>query len=476
MVAWAVRTCESRARGGIRAARPARSRKARLLAAALLLGGVAVAGCTSGSHPEAHAAVTPTGAAATPVNVAGSCLSAPVSCYAPRLFQVAYGILPLLDQGIVGRGETVTVLLPGSPPGVAPADNTAPNGDRVQGGPAGTTDIRADLAAFDAEFRLAAPRIQLVTTLSGPARQWQGTDQEVQDLEIVHAVAPGAALRVVLMPASAQASAATATAGLLAGLPLALSGTDVALIDWSLGEHLFTRAQVTRLHSLLAGAQARHVTVIASSGDNGGFSETPFGGTAVAEASLPAADPLVLAVGGTTLTASPTTGAYTSETTWNGQAGFSISQGASGGGFSHRFTRPAYQDGVPRTSAMRGVPDVAGDAGQSGGLPILNTIGGRGGAVNPASGTGAAASLWAGVVALADQDARHDLGFVNPAIYRIARGSRYHQAFHDVTTGSSVQTLPYPGGTAGYAAGPGWDPATGWGSPSAQVLVPLLAA
>jgi hypothetical protein len=36
-------------------------------------------------------------------------------------------------------------------------------------------------------------------------------------------------------------------------------------------------------------------------------------------------------------------------------------------------------------------------------------------------------------------------------------------------------TMPYPIGTVGYQAAPGWDPATGWGSPDAQVLVPLLA-
>jgi subtilase family serine protease len=93
----------------------------------------------------------------------------------------------------------------------------------------------------------------------------------------------------------------------------------------------------------------------------------------------------------------------------------------------------------------------------------------------PASGTSASASLWGGLMALADQYAHHALGFVNPAIYRIARGSRYHQAFHDITTGSNIVNAP-PAGMGGYQAGPGWDPATGWGSPDAQVLVPLLAA
>ena len=64
-------------------------------------------------------------------------------------------------------------------------------------------------------------------------------------------------------------------------------------------------------------------------------------------------------------------------------------------------------------------------------------------------------------MALADQYAHHDLGFVNPAIYGIARSSSYHKAFHDITTGSNIQTMPYPRGTAGYQTAPGWDPATG---------------
>jgi hypothetical protein len=75
-------------------------------------------------------------------------------------------------------------------------------------------------------------------------------------------------------------------------------------------------------------------------------------------------------------------------------------------------------------------------------------------------------------MALAGQDAQHDLGFVNPAIYRIARSSRYHKAFHDVTTGNNLTTGPI---SHPYHAGPGWDPVTGWGSPNAQALIPLLA-
>ena len=172
---------------------------------------------------------------------------------------------------------------------------------------------------------------------------------------------------MVLLPSNVLKSAATATADMLAGLRLAVSGTNVASISFSLGEHYFTTAQVAQMHSILLGAAAHHVTVVASSGDSGAASDDRFGATPVKEVSLPASDPLVLAVGGTTLTASPSTGAYIGETAWEGENGFVVTSGGSGGGFSHLYARPAYQDGPPGISTMRGVPDVAGAAGQPGG-------------------------------------------------------------------------------------------------------------
>ena len=89
---------------------------------------------------------------------------------------------------------------------------------------------------------------------------------------------------------------------------------------------------------------------------------------------------------------------------------------------------------------------MAGDADAQGGAPVVYASGSTP-FIAPASGTEAAAPLWAGLMALADQYAHHDLGFVNPAIYRIARSSRYHKAFHDITTGNSKLTMPYPAGT-----------------------------
>jgi subtilase family serine protease len=106
--------------------------------------------------------------------------------------------------------------------------------------------------------------------------------------------------------------------------------------------------------------------------------------------------------------------------------------------------------------------------------PGVTSAGGRP-KISGHGGTSASAPLWAGVIALADQYAKRHLGFVDPAIYQIARSSHYHEAFHDITAGPA-NTAEFPNGTiTGYRAGPGWDPVTGWGSPNARVLVPLLA-
>jgi subtilase family serine protease len=145
---------------------------------------------------------------------------------------------------------------------------------------------------------------------------------------------------------------------------------------------------------------------------------------------------------------------------------------ASGGGFSNLFPKPGYQDRI--AGSGRGVPDVSGDASPVTGMAVAYLNGGRQ-LIGPAAGTSASAPFWAGIVALADQYAGRHLGFINPAIYRIGESTSYHAAFHDITSGDN--SVDYPGGTVvGYHATAGWDPVTGWGSPDAQVLVPLLAS
>jgi subtilase family serine protease len=247
------------------------------------------------------------------------------------------------------------------------------------------------------------------------------------------------------------------------------------------GENCVARAAVARLHAALLAADRHHVTVVSGSGDTGPvavpcLSEFPLpGAIPVKVPSLPASDPLVLAVGGTSLTASHQTGGYVSETTWSLPiVNRGVNTLASGGGFSQLYRRPAYQDGVPGIGRTRGVPDVAADASGHNGMALIVSDGHGSDTIQASGGTSASAPFWAGLIAVADQYAGHDLGFVNPALYCIGRSPAYRQAFHDITTGNNTVTIA-PNTIAGYAAGPGWDPATGWGTPSAPALIPLLA-
>jgi subtilase family serine protease len=233
---------------------------------------------------------------------------------------------------------------------------------------------------------------------------------------------------------------------------------------------------VAALNAALQADQEHHVTVVASSGNFGAASNACAGPgvpTSVTEVGLPASDPLVLAAGGSALDADGATGAYRSETAWHTPPGAASPQ-TSGGGFSHLFARPAYQDDAAGIGATRGVPDVAADAAGSTGMTLAVSAGAGKDYFYPAAGTSAATPLWAALIALADQYSGRHLGFVNSAIYRIGRSASYHQAFHDITTGNSTVTFPQ-GTVTGYRASPGWDPVTGWGSPDAQVLIPLLA-
>jgi subtilase family serine protease len=183
----------------------------------------------------------------------------------------------------------------------------------------------------------------------------------------------------------------------------------------------------------------------------------------------------VLGAGGTTLTASHTTGAYTSESAWGlpfGQPGSQFQ--ASGGGLGHVFSRPLYQDHLAGIGAYRAVPDVAADASPHTGMAVVTSPSAGKYTISGSGGTSASAPMWAGLVALADQYAGRHLGFVNAALYRIGHSRFYHKAFHDVTAGNNTVRFP-PKTINGYYAARGWDAVTGWGSPNATTLVSLLA-
>ena len=433
----------------------------RLRAAAAGIAAVAMLAAAAGCGTAAGSAAAPA-TASPPGAVVVNCLARSL-CYAPRQFRAAYGIQPLLDRGIIGRGQTV-VLLEFPPAGA--------------GSPPAVTDIRQDLARFDTAFGLPAAQLQVVNTLAHAASPWLATEEELADTEIVHAAAPDAAIREILIPSPYTASPGKAGAAVVAALRLGLAQGGVIELSAGEGEQCFTPAEAAQVNAALQAAQHDRVTVVMSSGDYGAaINHCRDARTAAAYikgVNFPGSDPLTLAVGGTSLQASRATGAYIGETAWNHppSAPEGISQ-ASGGGFSRLFSRPAYQDGIPGIGATRGVPDVAADADSRTGMALAISDGGQDYGLTGISGTSVAAPLWAAVIALADQYAGRHLGFVNPALYQIGRSDHYHQAFHDVTAGTN--TVTFPGQTiTGYQAGPGWNPVTGWGSPNAQALVPLL--
>jgi hypothetical protein len=130
---------------------------------------------------------------------------------------------------------------------------------------------------------------------------------------------------------------------------------------------------------------------------------------------------------------------------------------SSAAGFSSVFARPAYQNGVAGITAsrMRSVPDITMDG---------------------TFGTSEASPLLAGVLALATQENRADLGPINPVLYRTLGPAGRRDGIVDVIGGDDSVTLPSGTVVPGFTAVAGFDVASGWGTISAPAFVPALVA
>jgi subtilase family serine protease len=259
-----------------------------------------------------------------------------------------------------------------------------------------------------------------------------------------------------------------------------------------------TQSLLNLRHAFISAAN-NGVTVLGSSGDGGTANNyfTPVKNPRpipFPSVEWPASDPLVTGVGGTYLCTDPTTGTGVDtidppancQPAANPTSAREIGWIDSGGGFSHVFTKPSYQDTLPAGSTpidtMRGVPDIAYQASSRTGVLVYDTAPGATGITcpsgNPCSagwyvvgGTSSSCPQWAGLVAIADQIAGHGLGQINPTLYALAAGPDYGTYFYDVTTGNNQANPSIPG----YPATTGWDPVTGLGTPNAAALVPALA-
>lgn len=445
------------------------------------------------------------GAGETPPTQA-NCASVGRRCFGPKAMENAYNVTPLISKGLDGRGRTIAIV------------------DSF-----GYDQAEADLKVYSQQFGLplmcgmpdvtCQPGMATISRLNqgnrpvkAPPSTSNGTGQEnsnawalevALDLDMAHAMAPGANILLV----TTSTAETLGVQGFPQMMDLEQQVVDGHLADvisqsFGAGEESFgSTASLQNLRHAFTSAAANGVTVLASSGDGGsenGYKEPVKNPAAIPFASViwPSSDPLVTSVGGTYLCLDPQTGTTVDNTSPGGLCRTPAFAGQreigwvfSGGGFSHVFSKPAYQGTLPAGStaigSMRGVPDIASQASSGTGVLVRDTAPGATGISctpgNPCSagwyvvgGTSSSSPQWGGLVAIADQIAGHSLGQISPALYDLANGPNYGSYFFDVTTGNnsnpSYPTIP------GYPATQGWDPITGLGTPNAANLLPALAA
>jgi subtilase family serine protease len=384
--------------------------------------------------------------------------AAPGGCFSPEQVQTFYNLNPLYAKGYDGKGSTIVIL------------------DSF-----GSPTIKDDLQVFDKTFGLPEPPSFQVLYPLGPVNfdatnsdetGWAG--ETTLDVEWAHAIAPGANIVLLVSPVSetegvqgfpefAKLSTYAMDHKLGNIFSMSFGATEPTLVGDACNEHLGTGEDLLKMYdqTVFQRAVTENITMFASSGDDGATDATcnPPETYNFQAVGWPASDPLVTAVGGTKLTLKDDTGAYGSERTWNEFGG------ATGGGISKFYDQPDWQKNLPDQAALkgkRGLPDVSWGAAVN--FAFYHSYPGEGSGWSAIGGTSASSPQWAGLIAIANQMAGKPLGFLNPAFYQLAG-----QGFHDITTGNN--TLE---GVQGFPATKGWDLSTGWGTPDAATMVPLL--
>ena len=410
------------------------------------------------------------GPQATPANTVGPSYGlftcqvglSTATCYDPYQMRRAYDIDTLTNAGFDGKGKTIVII------------------DAFQ-----APNLVADLNYFNAFYGLPGlnglggppnPNLGAFTQIApdglGPVDiVWAG--EITLDVLWAHAIAPSANITLVLAKSNADVDILSAT-------KYAVDHNLGDVISQSFGENerCMDPQLLAEQHQVFADATSKNVTIFASSGDDGAAQPTCDNSKLVKAVSSPAVDPLVTAVGGTELHAAgyclpvlgcdpsqnPAPGTYQGEIVWNeDSAGF----GSTGGGFSLLFDEPSYQKGTIPGGKQRGVPDVSYDAAVLHGV-LVRFFGNW----YLFGGTSAGSTQWAAITAIADQYAGYNLGFINKALYHIGQAQKHHAAsFFDISSGNN--SLP-SAGIVGFSAEPGWDAATGLGSPRTSGLVDML--
>jgi subtilase family serine protease len=396
--------------------------------------------------------------------------------YTADQIATAYGFSGAYQSGDLGQGVTIGVyeLEPNSP-----------------------ADIAAYQKCYGTHVKISYAKVD---TGVGTGN---GQGEAALDIEQLIGLAPKANLIVYQGPNNNADSPGTGPYDTLAAM-VSQDKAQVLSNSWGECETLEGPADAHAESTLLQEAATQGQTFVSAAGDSGSedcYSPPPGGNQDNAlTVDDPASQQFATSVGGTAMSA---IGPPPAEIVWNDDnpnvdyARFGIQQGAGGGGVSSLWTMPGYQSsatpplgvinsgssGAPCGAGAGGycreVPDVSADADPM--YPYLDYWNGNGSVSHGESGwqgtggTSGAAPVWAALFALADASRVCQgtlIGFANAELYELA-GQSQSTYFNDIITGNNDFTPD--GNTAGlYPASPGYDMASGLGTPKAAALVPAL--
>ncbi len=368
--------------------------------------------------------------------------------FTPLQLQTAYHVIPLLQNGYDGSGQTIAIAT------WAPYDLSDVTGFASK---MGLPNVQ--LATGAAPYVVVGSAGNVPADVAGQG----GTDETTVDMEWSHSFAPGATQEVAVGDLTADPdflqSMYNVFSALQSGDGGLLSVPNVISTSWGYQENEAPVESNQMLDQLFSELAAQGITVFVASGDGDVQDENVL---------FPGSDPFVVSVGGTQLTVG-TDGSYMGETAW-GDAPFNEFYTASTGGYSEQFAAPPWalmsqlqyvpqsQPTVPYLPGMRGVPDVS--------LNSVNYLAEWQGEYWGFLGTSLAAPSWAGIYADMNQMTLHQtgtsLGFIAPELYANGDGT----AFHDIMSG----------GNGEFDANFGWDPVTGLGTPDVAALASALVA
>jgi subtilase family serine protease len=307
-------------------------------------------------------------------------------------------------------------------------------------------NITSDLNTFSKQFGLPQTKDGTFTfsvayaggTKPLPDVGW--AEEMSLDVEWAHAIAPNA--NILLVEATTNGFT-----DMYAAVDYAVAqGANVVSMSWSAPDGSGDGDVAYDKHFNVSG-----VTFVAASGDS------------LHSVGYPAASPYVVSVGGTTLTLD-TQNNRSTETAWTGSNGL-----GSGGGVSAIEPEPTYQTSFPLSLSGRGTPDVAYDADPNTGVRIYDSYGFRAKAAwFPIGGTSVGTPEWAALIALANA------GRSTTPLSTSLTMSPVYTAATGMTNGMTNYSINYFDVMSGSYAGPGYDQATGLGSPKADKLVPFL--